>query len=57
MTIMPHNHLMWAVIGVYSGREDNIFWRRVPGRRQVEAAGARRCATGCRPLGPTSFIR
>jgi len=22
---------MWAVIGVYTGREDNIFWRRVPG--------------------------
>jgi predicted metal-dependent enzyme (double-stranded beta helix superfamily) len=35
MTIMPHNHLMWAVIGVYTGREDNIFWRRLP----VEASG------------------
>ena len=35
MTIMPHNHLMWAVIGVYTGREDNIFWRRVQ-----ETAGA-----------------
>jgi predicted metal-dependent enzyme (double-stranded beta helix superfamily) len=32
MTIMPHNHQMWAVIGIYTGREDNIFWRRVPGR-------------------------
>src|SRR5688572_3415625 len=21
MTIMPHNHLMWAVIGIYTGRE------------------------------------
>ena len=31
MTIMPHNHQMWAVIGVYTGREDNIFWRRIPG--------------------------
>ena len=29
MTIMPHNHNMWAVIGVYTGREDNIFWRRL----------------------------
>ena len=29
MTIMPHNHNMWAVIGVYTGREDNIFWRRI----------------------------
>ena len=28
MTIYPHNHRMWAVIGVYTGREDNIFWKR-----------------------------
>ena len=43
MTIMPHNHLMWAVIGVYTGREDNIFWRRVPAEAgaRVEAAGAK----------------
>jgi predicted metal-dependent enzyme (double-stranded beta helix superfamily) len=39
MTIVPHNHHMWAVIGIYTGREDNIFWRRVAGR--VEAAGAK----------------
>ncbi|HMI90948.1 MAG TPA: hypothetical protein VK509_06270 [Polyangiales bacterium] len=54
MTIMPHDHRMWAVIGIYSGREDNIFWRRIadePGGK-VEAAGAR--ALSCRdaiPLG------
>src|SRR5215471_6820037 len=43
MTIMPHNHLMWAVIGIYTGREDNIFWRRLPGRDggRIEAAGAK----------------
>ena len=44
MTIMPHNHTMWAVIGIYTGREDNIFWRRLaqaPGGL-VEAAGPRR---------------
>lgn len=28
MNLMPHNHLMWAMIGIYTGREDNIFWRR-----------------------------
>ena len=42
MTLMPHNHNMAAVIGVYTGREDNIFWRRVkddPSGR-IEAAGA-----------------
>jgi len=54
MTIMPHNHEMWAVIGVYSGREDNIFWRRVkeaPGGL-IEAAGARSLGQGeAVPLG------
>jgi len=28
MNLMPHNHLMWANIGIYTGREDNIFWKR-----------------------------
>ena len=43
MTVMPHNHNMWAVIGIYTGREDNILWRRrpdAPGSR-IEAAGAK----------------
>src|SRR5262245_31147547 len=53
MTIMPHDHRMWAVIGVYSGREDNIFWRRLPNERgRVEAAGAKALSTGdAEPLG------
>jgi predicted metal-dependent enzyme (double-stranded beta helix superfamily) len=40
-TIMPHEHRMWAVIGVYAGAEDNMYWRRVgePGRSKVEPAG------------------
>ena len=55
MTIMPHNHEMWAVIGVYAGREDNIFWRRLPddAKGQVEAAGAKSLGTkDAVPLGP-----
>jgi len=42
MSVMPHDHRMWAVIGIYTGREDNIFWRRLPddGGRRIEAAGA-----------------
>jgi len=28
MWIDPHDHLMWAAIGIYSGREDNVFYRR-----------------------------
>lgn len=39
MTVFPHNHGMWAVIGVYSGCEDNIFWRRRGD--MIEAAGAK----------------
>jgi predicted metal-dependent enzyme (double-stranded beta helix superfamily) len=43
MTLLPHNHKMWAVIGIYTGREDNIYWRRLPGGegRKLEAAGAK----------------
>ena len=48
MSVPPHNHEMWAVIGVYSGREDNIFWRRLPDRAdgKLEAAGAKALSTG-----------
>ena len=28
MVLLPHNHNMWASIGIYGGREDNIFWKR-----------------------------
>jgi predicted metal-dependent enzyme (double-stranded beta helix superfamily) len=28
MQFHPHNHQMWAAIGIYSGREDNTFYRR-----------------------------
>jgi predicted metal-dependent enzyme (double-stranded beta helix superfamily) len=28
MVIRPHNHLMWAAIGIYTGQEDNSFFRR-----------------------------
>jgi predicted metal-dependent enzyme (double-stranded beta helix superfamily) len=34
---------MWSVIGIYAGREDNIFWRRLGGEagRRIEAAAAK----------------
>lgn len=38
MSLLPHNHNMWAVIGIFSGREDNVFWRRI--ETGIEAAGA-----------------
>jgi predicted metal-dependent enzyme (double-stranded beta helix superfamily) len=31
MSIQPHNHNTWATIGLYSGGEDNTFFRRVEG--------------------------
>ncbi len=55
MTVMPHNHRMWAVIGVYVGREDNILWRRLAGEAQnrIEAAGAKALSErDAFPLGP-----
>ena len=45
MTIMPHDHRTWAVIGVYGGREDNMYWRRI-GDEPGETAGR----GGGRPL-------
>lgn len=42
MTLAPHNHLMWALIGIYAGREDNIFWKRsAHSPRGIAAGGAR----------------
>lgn len=43
MTLMPHNHNMWAVIGVYVGCEDNVFWRRLKDdpEGRIEAVGAK----------------
>jgi predicted metal-dependent enzyme (double-stranded beta helix superfamily) len=40
MAVQPHDHRMWAVIGLYGGREDNTFYRRRPSGLAV--AGARR---------------
>ncbi len=54
MTLRPHNHEMWAVIGIYGGREDNVFWRRLPDNEEgrIEAAGAKALSTGdAVPLG------
>jgi len=54
MSQLPHNHKMWAVIGIYTGREDNIFWRRVAGDGdgRIEAAGAKALGDGdAVPLG------
>lgn len=55
MCQLPHDHRMWAVIGIYTGREDNIFWQRPAGNPggRIEAAGAKALSEGeAVPLGP-----
>ena len=46
MTSPPHDHTMWAVIGIYEGQEDNVFFERREGtlreknRRSLRAGEA-----------------
>ena len=44
MALNPHDHRMWAVIGMYGGQEDNAFFRRVAGG--LEPAGGRELPAG-----------
>lgn len=47
----PHDHRMWAVIGIYTGREDNVFWRRGQ-NGGLKAIGAKAlCEGDAVPLG------
>jgi predicted metal-dependent enzyme (double-stranded beta helix superfamily) len=40
MSLYPHDHRMWAVIGLYGGQEDNVFFRRTDSG--LAAAGNKR---------------
>jgi predicted metal-dependent enzyme (double-stranded beta helix superfamily) len=44
MSLVPHNHKMFSVVGLYAGREDNLFWRRT--EATIEAAGAKSLGAG-----------
>jgi predicted metal-dependent enzyme (double-stranded beta helix superfamily) len=44
MAAYPHDHRMWALIGLYGGQEDNTFYRRGPGG--LEIAGGRQLTIG-----------
>ena len=44
MVLYPHEHRMWAVIGMYGGQEDNAFFRRSPGG--LESTGGRELPAG-----------
>ncbi|MDF1681745.1 hypothetical protein [Ponticaulis sp.] len=38
MNLLPHDHDMWALIGIYTGREDNIFWKETENGLQARGA-------------------
>ena len=44
MRLNPHDHGMFAVVGMYGGQEDNSFFRR--GEQGLDAAGGRSLVTG-----------
>lgn len=44
MVLYPHDHRMWAAIGMYGGQEDNAFYRRAPGG--LETTGGRELPAG-----------
>jgi predicted metal-dependent enzyme (double-stranded beta helix superfamily) len=42
MRLFPHNHRMWAAIAIYTGREDNEFFRRTaPGAPTLTGSGGK----------------
>jgi len=45
---LPHDHRMAAVIGMYGGREDNVFWRRTANGKKfpIEVAGGEALGDG-----------
>ena len=43
MVLPPHDHRMWALIGIYGGKEDNSFFRRTP--TGLVASGGKQLST------------
>lgn len=54
MWVPPHDHTMWAVIGVYQGQEDNTFWRDEP-QGLEKRGGASLCEGDVRKLGANAI--
>jgi predicted metal-dependent enzyme (double-stranded beta helix superfamily) len=44
MITEPHNHNMWATIGLYTGRENNVLWQR--DGDTIKEAGVRSVGAG-----------
>jgi len=54
MWVPPHDHTMWAVIGVYQGQEDNTFWRE-DGGHLAEHGGVELKTGDVRKLGENAI--
>jgi predicted metal-dependent enzyme (double-stranded beta helix superfamily) len=47
MRLYPHDHRMWAAIGIYAGQEDNTFYRRSgDDRRGLTESGGKELTIG-----------
>lgn len=47
MELYPHDHRMWAAIGIYTGQEDNAFYRRPhPEARTLAESGGKSLTSG-----------
>jgi predicted metal-dependent enzyme (double-stranded beta helix superfamily) len=47
MRLFPHDHQMWATIGIYAGQEDNTFYRRLDDdTRTVHESGGKELRVG-----------
>lgn len=55
MELMPHDHRMWAVIGIYTGREENTFFRRSPDTGLTRMGLVTMEEKDCRFLGETAI--
>ena len=44
MSLFPHDHQIWAAIGIYGGQEDNLFYRRTA--QGLQQTGGQRVETG-----------
>jgi predicted metal-dependent enzyme (double-stranded beta helix superfamily) len=44
VSLFPHDHRMWAAIGIYGGQEDNAFYRRE--REGIVASGGKELREG-----------
>ncbi len=51
MSLPAHDHRMWAVIGIYGGKEDNTFYQRSPKGRLLRHGGKELSVKDACPLG------